>query len=161
MIRGAIYNLDAYEQGKMLDSSSWNGFLPRMITPSDIDHVFDNSGRMLFVEFSKDYLKRTWGDVKKGQRLIYERLVMDGNGKHVAVLCYHNVPNGRQVDTRTDIEHFQAMYFNCHLRDVRYSDIRNGCEWEQFVKQWFDNPEVVLNTLADGFEFGLWDIRST
>jgi len=155
--RGAIHSLDAYVQGKMLDSSSWNGRLPRRITPSDIDHVFDNSGRMIFVEFSRDLRKQVWADCERGQRMVYEELVTQGNGNHIATLCFHDVPVTQQVDTRTDIRTFHVMYFNCHLRDVRYSDLLSGDLWEWLVLRWFESPETILNAMTEDYQNKLFD----
>jgi len=50
--RGEIIAEQAYAQGKMLDHSGWTGFLPRNITPSDIDMVIANGQSMMLIEWS-------------------------------------------------------------------------------------------------------------
>lgn len=147
MIHGSILLEESYAQGKMLDSSSWFGLLPRDITPSDIDHIFDNNGRMIFVEFSKDWKKQCWKEVPAGQRRIYQSLIMQGQGKHIAALCFHSVPRQQQINTRTDIKHFQLMYFDPAYPNIRHSQLLPGVDWEPFVKQWFANPFVIRNEI--------------
>lgn len=130
---GAIYCEQAYAQGKMLDSSGWSGFLPRTITPSDIDHVFDNAGRMVFTEFSSK--TSDWGKLPVGQRLLYENLLKSSGGRHVAALCQHNTPKDKQIDTRKGVIAFSLM--RCRDGSVHWTEPFGGDRWDKFVKSWF------------------------
>src|SRR5687768_15001960 len=103
MSRGAIYNEQAYAQGKMLDHSEWK-LLPRKITPSDIDMCFDNRGWLLLCELSSK--TPNWSDIPKGQFWLYKS--MTAKSRTIAALLKHNVKD-RQIDTLNDIQSFQVM----------------------------------------------------
>lgn len=137
-VRGAILVETAYAQGKMLDCSGW-GDLPRGITPSDVDLVFDNAGRILFCELSTQCDK--WEDLKRGQRMLYEELVVDA--RHCAVLLRHSTPTDEQINTKTGIDVFQPMVVadGAHF----YRGPLQGDKWPGFVKKWFENPDVIRN----------------
>lgn len=104
--RGAIYCEEAYAQGKMLDNSEWRNILPRNITPSDIDIVFDNAGSFIYGELSSQ--SRHWNEIATGQRLMYWNAIR--GTQHLAILCKHSVPRMRQIDTVRDIEDCCVMY---------------------------------------------------
>ena len=135
--RGWIFDEDAYAQGKMLNHASWNGILPRRITPSDVDMVFDNAGRIIFIELERSCSR--WQEVTRGQRLLYENLIK--SGAHCACLCKHSVPVPMQIDTRYDIESFEIMVWDYGLV---YSKIQPGVYWKKFVCDWFSAPEGPL-----------------
>lgn len=132
--RGDIYCEQAYAQGKMLDNSSWD--LPRHITPSDIDMVFDDArlGRLLFVELSSCCI--TWDTVSIGQRKLYSQLVANGCNKVFAVLAKHDVPTTSRINTRNDITHFQVMYFAA-LFGHATSQVYPGGIWPRFVDEFY------------------------
>lgn len=131
MTRGAIYAEQAYAQGKMLNNSAWNGMLPRNITPSDIDLVFDNNGWQLLCELSSQ--TSNWAELKRGQRLLYQGLTI----KHrtIGVLLKHSVPKDRQIDTLKDIDSFQVM-----ISGGRITEIFGGERWQRFVEQFYESP---------------------
>ena len=134
MTTGAIICEQAYAQGKMLDNSKWQ--LPRGITPSDIDMVFDDRryGRILFVELSRLHL--TWNTVPVGQRKLHAGLVSAGYNKVFSCLAKHNVPPQLQIDTRNHIEHFQIMYFAA-LLGFATSKVFTGDLWPLFVDEFY------------------------
>lgn len=136
--RGWIFAEDAYAQGKMLNHGGWNGVLPRLITPSDVDMVFDNNGKIIFIELSR--VRSSWQEVTKGQRLLYENLIR--GGAHCACLCKHNVPAAIQIDTRYDVDSFQIMVWDYGLV---YSKTYSGTLWEKFVSDgWFGSTNGPL-----------------
>jgi hypothetical protein len=128
---GHIFAPEAYAQGKMLDSSSWHGKLPRGITPSDIDLVFDNNGKCLFCELSRHCTE--WPQIECGQRWLYESLVKRG---HVAVLLKHSAPLDRPIDTLKDIESFSVMHLDMTGR-ISFSAIYSGSHWVRFVDKFY------------------------
>ena len=141
--RGWIFAEDAYAQGKMLNHGGWNGVLPRRITPSDIDIVFDNVGQIIFGELSRS--RSCWQQTAPGQRLVYENLIK--TGAHCACLCRHSVPASIQIDTRCDIDTFQIMIWDYGFV---YSKILSGASWQKFVTAWFrglDGPLFVRRKL--------------
>lgn len=140
-LRGAIHTEAAYAQGKMLDNSSWN--LPRKITPSDFDCVFDNGGRLVLAEFSSSCSE--WGELKYGQRLAYESAI---KGTHnLAALCKHGVPPDRQINTRNDVDSFQVMF--CVAGDLVLSPLFDGNRWGRFIESWFSSPYRVVAGLIE------------
>lgn len=145
--RGAVYKEDAYAQGKMLDHSSWSHGpfpLPRGITPSDIDMVCDNAGRILLVEISSS--KRDWRELDRGQRLAYINAI--SGTRHIAVLCSHNVPKTRMINTRLDIETFQAIFFVGD--NLLCSDLHaDNQDWQQFVLDFYADPDAVRRYLIN------------
>ena len=136
MSRGAIYNQQAYAQGKMLDHSQWN--LPRLITPSDIDVVFANGTSMLLCEFSSQH--SGWADIQYGQRKLYADCVSASGGDMVAVLVRHSVPSSRVICSATDCDTFQLMYQHKNSDELGISEIFvSGTlnRWKLFVEGWF------------------------
>jgi hypothetical protein len=136
--RGAIFAEEAYAQGKMLENSSWNSVLPRGITPSDTDMVFDNLGAIIHGELSSAV--KEWTALARGQRWTYQSKIKH-NACHCAVLAHHNVKPeyGCKIDTLRDILTFQVMvFFWC---DFRVSRIIEGAHWQKFVTSWFRNPD--------------------
>lgn len=147
--RGEIRNLPAYLHSKVLDHSDWQRGeirLPRRITPSDVDTlfdrtgvleqptVFDGNGALIFAEWSR--LATGWTQLPYGQRLLYENCIRDRTLPACAVLGGHNVDwqNGRQINTRTDITSFQVMVWD---HEALFSEIRVGNEnWQAFVFAW-------------------------
>lgn len=105
--RGAVYNEARYRQG--YDHSEWNEFLPRRITPSDIDVVFDNAmhQRAMFCDYSAQ--AAIWSEKSRGQQLLYQSLLLGSEYRHVAVLCSHSVPPGKPIRSLTDVDTFHVM----------------------------------------------------
>ena len=138
---GAIHSLEAYAQGKMLDHSGWYGILPRGITPSDIDAVFDNGGDILFCELSSQHA--TWGDLSRGQLLTYFNTIGPVS-RHFAVLLKHSV-SGRQIDTLNDIDSFHIMIRKD--RDILFwpdqENSASGERWNRFAKFWFKSAPAA------------------
>lgn len=141
MTRGSIYCEQAYAQGKMLDNSKWK--LPRNITPSDIDIVFDDTqhGRVLFVELTSSHT--TWNTVSTGQRLLYSGLVIRGCNRVFASLAKHTVPINLQIDTRNDITHFQVMYY-ASLLGWATSQVYTGDLWPEFVDAFYEGKAFTF-----------------
>ena len=144
--RGRILVEEAYAQGKMLESRSWYGLLPRKITPSDIDMVIDNNGRILFVEFDSN--TAAWDGITRGQRRLYENIVLNGSGKHFAACCRHNVKD-RRIDTLHDVLEFQLMYMRGDSLNV--SSIYDGSKWRRAVQVMLGIADVeeVLRAKGD------------
>lgn len=105
--RGAVYNDGRYRQG--YDHTPWIDILPRNITPSDIDAVFDNMlhQRSLFCDFSSEVC--LWKDKNLGQRLVYQQQVLGSQYKHCSILCYHEVPIGTDINSALDVKSFHVM----------------------------------------------------
>jgi hypothetical protein len=144
---GVIYCEPAYAQGKMLDHSGWSGKLPRGVTPSDIDAVWDNNGDFIFAELSSS--KTTWNDLSRGQVLAYSNLIH--STIDVAVLFKHSVPTDKQIDTYKDCDSFQVMWDDS---GICLSKVFEGERWPRFVKSWFANPLNVRDHLrANRYEF--------
>jgi hypothetical protein len=143
---GKIRNEDAFAQGKMHDSSGWYGILPRKIMPSDIDLVFDNNGRCVFLEMTKN--TSCWGQWKAmncGQYRLFSTLIRQGEGKHVYVLWFHNTPVEQCVDTRMGCLSFSVMFWGGGtLREIEFF---LGDGWPRFVDDWFASPESVVAKL--------------
>lgn len=139
---GAIYAVNAYAQGKMLDHSGWHGILPRGITPSDIDVVFDNYGDILFCELSSKHA--TWPAVSRGQLFTYFNAIGPVS-RHFAVLLKHSVA-GRQIDSFKDIDSFQVMLRKDSeaLFWPAEDRVRDGPdEWQKFVQWWFKDVNAA------------------
>lgn len=140
---GAIYCEEAYAQGKMLESSQWDERLPRGITPSDADLIFDNRGYLLFCEFSSEHTE--WSQVKLGQKLLYESIV--AHERATAALCKHSVGRDKKIDTYGDVDSFQVMF--CDKCELRVGKVIEGHRWPKFVIEWFKNAnatrELALN----------------
>ena len=142
--RGGIRNVEAYARGKMLDHSSWQkGIkLPRSVTPSDIDIVFDNAGWLLHCEVSSKHTR--WEELAKeakGQALLYENLIFQTS--NCAALCRHSVPlsERRAINSREDINAFQLMLY-APRSGVVYSPVyKGGARWNDFVHSWFGQPK--------------------
>ncbi len=156
--RGDIHCPEAYAQGKMINNHGWldakkygNLVLPRKITPSDVDVVFnpgmtifDNAGHVLCVEFSKD--TAIWSRVKKGQYLCAQSLVKAGAGKIAAALAYHQTPIKERIDSRERVLSFSVMYFTPPT--YACTDVFEGNErWQRFVLAWFENAEQLLSKI--------------
>ena len=129
--RGAVYAEQAYAQGKMLDHSEWDGVLPRQITPSDVDMVLDNWGRIVFVEFSREC--GSWLELSIGQRKFYQAAVGKA-GRHIAALCQHSTPVDQQVKTRTGVVSVEFMFW--HNGSFRFAKGTNG-HWIDMVDRWY------------------------
>ena len=145
---GRILCEQAYAQGKMLDSSGWNGVLARGITPSDIDWFVESSGCYLFAEFSRECIDLDC--LSRGQQLAYTRLSRRANGDVVAV-CKHSVPTNRAIDTVLDVEAC-GVYFAAGTKSV----LLCNDQWQQLVKKWAVNPADAskwLESLHDAIEF--------
>lgn len=138
-IRGAVYAEDAYAQGKMLDNSSWS--LPRSITPSDFDCIFDNGGCLVLAEFSSSC--RLWAELSRGQRLAYMSAI--SGTSHLAALCKHSVPKTRQINTRNDVDSFQAMF--AVAGDFFAIQPIAGKHWPALIDRWFCSPSDAITGL--------------
>lgn len=133
--RGRIHCEQAYAQGKMLDNSRWSSILPRKVTPSDVDLVFDNAGQIVFAELSRH--KDNWRHIAYGQWKLYQNLIQ--NTGHVAVLLKHGVDGQYAIDTAVDVEHFQLMVWDFKRRCFAYSRLIGGDAWVQFIARWFED----------------------
>lgn len=145
---GRILCEEAYAQGKMLDSSGWNGVLARGITPSDIDFYVESSGCFLFAEFSRDSSELE--SLSRGQELAYTRLSRRPTGDAVAV-CKHSVPYTRAIDTKADVEAC-TVYFASGTKSV----LLCNDQWQQLVTKWAANPADAvrwLDSLHDAVAF--------
>jgi hypothetical protein len=138
-LRGAVYAEEAYAQGKMLDNSSWR--LPRNITPSDFDCVFDNRGRMVLAEFSSSCSE--WELLSLGQRMAYMSAI--AGTYHLAALCKHSVPKMRQINTRDDVDSFQIMFDVAG--DFYVLPTIEGKHWPLLIDRWFKSPSSAITGL--------------
>lgn len=112
MSNGQILSEQAYAQGKMLDHSGWFGVLPRGITPSDIDMVFDGKRSTLFCELKQiDLLHFTHETLAEGQRRLLFGLVGRGRGNAEVALCSHRVPSTDIINTATDVWVAQVIQY--------------------------------------------------
>lgn len=155
--RGGIRNEDAYARGKMLDHSGWQKGeirLPRLITPSDVDMVFDNDTWLLLCEVSSEYA--SWRDLQaraKGQIRMYQALI--GQTANCAVLCKHSVPliPYRPIDTRNDIDKFEVMLWDVMPGIVFTETFCTNKRWQDFVFSWFQNPKKTrMKCLQNAFD---------
>lgn len=144
--RGGIQNVEAYARGKMLDHSGWQKEekLPRNVTPSDIDVVFDNNSWMLFCEISSKHA--AWDDLKKesmGQFLLYRNLIFQTT--NCAVLCKHSVRLDalRPIDTKKDITAFQVMLYSPGCGVVQTRVFKNNGWWQQLVHRWYEDAKAL------------------
>lgn len=139
--RGAIRHRERYSQG--YDHSEWGRILPRKITPSDVDVVFDNmlNARQMFCEFTSSF--RLWSQKPRGQRLLYQQLLSTSNYQNASVLCYHEVEPSRNIRTAEDVISFHVMrkvngrvcLFPEENRPYR------GENWIEFVKSFYGVSE--------------------
>lgn len=129
--RGAVRNQETYRQG--YDHTEWQ-FLPRKITPSDIDVVFDNQlrARHLFCEYTR---LRLWDEKPWGQKLLYQQLLNTNNYGNACVLCCHNVPPSRDIRSMSDVLSFHVMRNFCQR--VECLPIYDGDLWPEFVKAFY------------------------
>ena len=135
--RGSVRHAARYKQG--YDHSSWASVLPRKITPSDIDVVFDNllHGRQLFCEFTSR--EALWTEKAHGQRVLYQQILRTTNYSSACVLCFHSVPSHLLIDSLKDVNSFHVM--RCVDGEVVYTpgDKRtfHGSLWTDFVKSFY------------------------
>lgn len=142
--RGNILVEQAYAQGKMLEHGGWNGLLPRHITPSDADFIFDNRGNVIFCELSSSCSR--WRELSIGQLLLYKSLCYEPTQHHhLSILLSHSVPSSRKIDTRRDIETFQIMLqVGSTVKIVKEVYKRDdGFNFDAVVDLWFSNPKLV------------------
>lgn len=138
--RGLIFAEQAYAQSKMLDHSGWQNKerpLPRKITASDIDFVFDNLGFVLYGELHRG--RTEWKNLKFGQRLMYENLIK--NTPNCAVLCIHESPHDRAIRTREDVIAFQPMFYDFGI--VVCATCEGNEAWQKFVEEWTKSPATA------------------
>lgn len=149
MKRGDIYNYDLYLQSKTLDHSEWR--LPRCITPSDIDMVFDNAGKILFCDLKNHHC--TWDDLSVGQRKLYEAIVRNGAGTQFVALLHHSAPATQKfIRTVSDIEEFQLIYWKDN--EIKVSQMFPGSYWRVYVEEIFYG---IKKTTQDEFNKFLRD----
>ena len=148
MSDGSVRVEMAYAQGKMLDHSAWNGILPRGITPSDIDSVFDNNGWLLFCEIKFGEVDASWDGVSTGQRRLAESLVLNSQ-RQAAVLCFHHVDTARLIDTVKDVHSFSPMW--APGGKVETYGPFHGNRWERFVLSFYENPRSCLELFANPY----------
>ena len=135
--RGEIRNKARYFQG--FNHCSWANVLPRNITPSDIDVVFDNArnARQLFCEYTSN--GELWTDKPYGQRCMYMQALQTNNYANACVLCSHSVPANQEIDSMRDVDSFHVMrrvygkvkYFPSET--APYS----GADWVEFLKAFY------------------------
>lgn len=141
--RGAIRSEEAYVHGKMLDHSSWQKgalVLPRNITPSDHDMVFDALGqRALLCELSRPFSQ--WRELPRAQVMAYVSSILWT--ENLGILCHHSVPSDSQINTRSDIESFQVMLAPPH-DPLLFTEVFVGNQrWQRFVFGWYNKPETI------------------
>jgi hypothetical protein len=137
---GKIICEQAYAQGKMLNSASWNGDLARGITPSDIDFIVESNGACLLAEFTRD--ATDIDGLSIGQSIMYRRLA-SRPGQDVVCVCRHCVPWEQQIDTRHDVQEATA-YFSSGSKNVRLTN----CRWQQLVCTFTSNATAANAMLA-------------
>lgn len=135
---GGIQCPDLYARAKMLNNTGWLNKLPRGITPSDIDLVFENKGRTLLVELSPTI--RDWKFVAAGQRGVYETQVLQQRGACASVIARHETEYDKYIDTLRDIKDWELMYWDSDRSAPAYRVYgpEDGT-WEEFVLWWFYN----------------------
>ena len=157
-MKGSILVKEAYAQGKMVESSGWanrekygTAILPRGITPSDIDVVFnpgtfmlDNAGHVLCVELSKQ--TNIWSQAKRGQYLAAQSLVKAGQGKIASAIGFHRTPTEEQIDLRESVESFSVMYYVAPTYACT-KPFEGNQHWQRFVLAWFDDAERLIASI--------------
>ena len=135
--RGEVRHRARFAQ--QIEHNGWCDVLPRSITPSDIDVVFDNMmrSRTLFCEFSSAVF--LWDGKEKGQRYLYQQLLKTNNYQNACVLCHHNVPIEKNVNSLRDVVSFHVMRAN---RGLIYflpseSEAFPGTLWVDFVNSFY------------------------
>lgn len=144
--RGDIHCLPAYAQAKMLNHSGWPAFLDRNQSPMDFDFVFNDryAFKNLYCELDRNNDRWCLIDPNKSQP--YKDAIR--KGEHCAIVCCHNVPLEREIDTFRDITSFQVMVFD--LCAFRVSRVIEGVEpWQAFVRQWFKNPDGLRGVVIE------------
>lgn len=129
---GKILSEEAYAQGKMLDNSEWGDVLPRGITPSDVDLVFDNKRHLLVCEVSR--ITNRWEEIATGQREMYSSIVL--RDRAMAAIVKHSIPVDRQIKTASDIESFSVM-FKTQYGGISFTETFPGTGWVGFVKKFY------------------------
>ena len=136
--RGVVKHRARFAQ--QIEHIGWDGVLPKKITPSDIDVVFDNMrlARVLFCEFSS--VVSTWGGKKAGQRYLYQQLLRTNNYKNGCALCRHDVPVERNVNSFNDVVSFHVMRVSS--KGLVYfmpseTEPFPGTLWVDFVKSFY------------------------
>ena len=135
--RGTVKYRDRFAQ--QVEHDGWCDILPRNITPSYIDVVFDNMrlARVLFCEFSSAV--SLWGGKPGGQRYLYQQLLKTNNYKNGCVLCRHDVPVERNVNSFKDVVSFHVMRASAGLVYFMPSETEYfpGALWVDFVKSFY------------------------
>jgi len=134
-LRGDVRNLLRYKQ--LFNHVNLSANLPRRISPSDIDMVLDNKrdDRILFGELT---MAESWDEKGKGQRELYERLVMTSGAQCFSVLLTHHMEAEEAIDTLYDVDSFHVMYKQ--EERITYSDVLGGCLWPDFVAEFYREP---------------------
>lgn len=137
--RGGIECPELYVRAKMLDHTDWVDHLPRNITPSDIDMVFDNRGRIIQIELSPSIDK--WEFLQVGQRELHFSYVRAGKGAISAVIARHNTPPDRYINSYKDVISWTLAYYDQKTKDIsfRYFIHEPPITWPAFISWWFMN----------------------
>lgn len=135
--RGVVKHRARFAQ--QVEHDGWCDVLPRNITPSDIDVVFDNMlrSRTLFCEFSSAV--SLWSGKENGQRYLYQQLLKTNNYQNGCVLCHHNIPVGKNVNSLRDVVSFQVMRADKGVVYFMPSESKSfqGTLWIEFVKSFY------------------------
>lgn len=135
--RGEVRHRARFAQ--QIEHDGWFGALPRKISPSDIDVVFDNMlmARTLFCEFSSAV--SVWSGKEIGQQYLYQQLLKTNNYKNGSVLCRHNIPVERNVNSLNDVVSFHVMRAKAGVVYFMPSETEPfpGTLWVDFVKSFY------------------------
>lgn len=156
--RGAIYNEQAYAQGKMIDHSKWQTGekrLPRNITPSDIDMIFDNRGHQLAIELTRG--EKKWTEIQAGQRGVMEGFIIcPPKLVRLGVLAWHSVAPHQQICSREHIDGFIPVLHDCGECYV-LEPFNGNDRWQRFVFRFYEKPlQLRLDLLRRVAEKTKW-----
>jgi hypothetical protein len=125
---GKILVETAYAQGKMLNHHEWTGKLGSpLITPSDVDMIFDFNGHLLVCELSRS--ANMFTGLSDGQARLYLELVLLGA---FACVLQHHVDADIQINTYRDVDRFSVMFM--WRKRVHHSMVYEGAYWPRFVE---------------------------
>ena len=137
MTDGTIHNIDLYLESKIYDNSDWD--LPRGCKPSDMDQIYDNNGRMLFVDWKSYHVNFAGGEdnggLKTGQRRLHFNLVEMGKGEVFSVIAIYN-HTGKPINSMKDCKEFQVLFYNKDTQEVQWTEFHDGKYWSTFVRRY-------------------------